>query len=67
MQATQRLFAGTGVRKLPISRETPFNLVIHDELGALLAYGDRTVARDLRKKLAGPGDRALHDRAGLYV
>jgi S-DNA-T family DNA segregation ATPase FtsK/SpoIIIE len=39
MQATPRLFAGDGVRKLPISQETPFNLLILDELGALLAYG----------------------------
>jgi S-DNA-T family DNA segregation ATPase FtsK/SpoIIIE len=68
MQATQRLFAGNGVRKLAMSRETPFNLLILDELGALLAYGDGTVARDLRKKLSLVGSQGRvtgHSMIGL--
>jgi S-DNA-T family DNA segregation ATPase FtsK/SpoIIIE len=57
MQATQRVYAGNGVRKLPISREHPFNLLVLDELGALLAYGDGSIARDLRKQLALVGSQ----------
>jgi hypothetical protein len=69
MQATQRAFAGDGTRKITVSRETPLNLLILDELGALLAYGDPGTARDLRKQLSLVGSQgratgAFHGRAG---
>ncbi|WP_134661668.1 MULTISPECIES: FtsK/SpoIIIE domain-containing protein [unclassified Amycolatopsis] len=52
LRRVQRDFAATGKRKITMSRETPLNLLIVDEIGALLAYGDGTIARTLRKDLA---------------
>ncbi|MGW4521036.1 FtsK/SpoIIIE domain-containing protein [Amycolatopsis sp. NPDC004378] len=52
MQATQRRFAFLRRRTIRPSRETPLNILILDELGALLAYGDPLVARETRRKLA---------------
>ncbi|WP_344431925.1 FtsK/SpoIIIE domain-containing protein [Amycolatopsis minnesotensis] len=68
MQATQRAFASGQHRRLTVSRETPLNLLILDELGALLAYGDPMVARELRRQLAlvGSQGRATgHSMIGL--
>src|SRR5699024_3554756 len=58
----------TGNRKVSISRETPLDLLILDELGALLAYGDAGASRALRKSLAlvGSQGRATgHTMLGL--
>lgn len=52
LQRVQREFSEAGTRKLELSRVTPLNVLIIDEIGSLLAYGDGTVARNLRKKLA---------------
>ncbi|UOX91349.1 cell division protein FtsK [Amycolatopsis sp. FBCC-B4732] len=57
LRAVQQSFAGTGRRKIEVSRETPLNLLIIDEIGALLAYGDGTIARNLRKLLAIVGSQ----------
>jgi S-DNA-T family DNA segregation ATPase FtsK/SpoIIIE len=68
MRATQRGFSDTGNRKVTVSRETPLNLLILDEMGALLAYGDGTTARELRKllSLVGSQGRATgHSMIGL--
>ena len=52
LQRVQREFSEQGTRKIELSRVTPLNLLIVDEIGALMAYGEGTVARNLRKKLA---------------
>jgi S-DNA-T family DNA segregation ATPase FtsK/SpoIIIE len=68
MQATQRALAGEGNRKVTVSRLTPLNLLILDEMGALLAYGDAGTARDLRKQLglaASQGRATGHSMIGL--
>ncbi|MEU4675171.1 FtsK/SpoIIIE domain-containing protein [Amycolatopsis sp. NPDC023774] len=52
IRRVQRDFAATGQRKITMSRETPLNLLIIDEIGALLAYGDAGIARTIRKELA---------------
>src|SRR5690606_2289634 len=52
LQRVQREFSEQGTRKIELSRVTPLNLLIIDEIGALMAYGEGTVARNLRKKLA---------------
>ncbi|OLF17298.1 FtsK/SpoIIIE domain-containing protein [Actinophytocola xanthii] len=51
----QRRLAGRGKRKLSVSAENPINLLIADELGALLAYGDH--ARENRRNLALVGSQ----------
>ena len=68
MQATQSTLAEQGKRKITPSRETPLNLLVLDEMGALLAYGDGGAARSLRKNLAlvGSQGRATgHSMIGL--
>ncbi|GAB3479380.1 FtsK/SpoIIIE domain-containing protein [Amycolatopsis cihanbeyliensis] len=68
MQAVQRRLSAEGQRKITVSRETPLNLLILDEIGALLAYGDGADARELRKLLAlvGSQGRATgHSMHGL--
>lgn len=68
MEQTQRSLSNTGDRKVTISRQTPLDLLILDELGALLAYGDAGASRDLRKSLAlvGSQGRATgHTMLGL--
>lgn len=68
MQATQGRFAEQGTRKVVPSAVTPLNLLILDEMGALLAYGDANIARGLRKSLAlvGSQGRATgHSMVGL--
>ena len=68
MEQTQRWLSNTGNRKVSISRETPLDLLILDELGALLAYGDAGASRALRKSLAlvGSQGRATgHTMLGL--
>ncbi|MEU6645494.1 FtsK/SpoIIIE domain-containing protein [Saccharomonospora sp. NPDC046836] len=57
LRAVQRSFAETGKRKITVSRETPLNLLILDEIGALLAYGDGAISRNLRKQLAIVGSQ----------
>lgn len=52
MQAVQRTFATLRRRSVKPSRETPLNILILDELGALLAYGDPLIARETRRQLA---------------
>ncbi|WIX81718.1 FtsK/SpoIIIE domain-containing protein [Amycolatopsis carbonis] len=52
IRRVQRDFAATGQRKITMSRETPLNLLIIDEIGALMAYGDGSIARTIRKDLA---------------
>lgn len=51
----QSVLGGKGKRTLTVSRETPINLLIADEMGALLAYGD--YARDNRRNLAVVGSQ----------
>jgi S-DNA-T family DNA segregation ATPase FtsK/SpoIIIE len=68
MQAVQRGFAADGKRKITVSRESPLNLLILDEMGALLAYGDSGTARELRRQLSlvGSQGRATgHSMLGL--
>ncbi|SFJ41480.1 DNA segregation ATPase FtsK/SpoIIIE, S-DNA-T family [Amycolatopsis sacchari] len=68
MQATQRMLAEQGQRKITPSPVTPLNLLVLDEMGALLAYGDASVARGLRRQLAlvGSQGRATgHSMVGL--
>lgn len=50
MEATQRLLRSQGQRKFRLSAETPLNLLILDELGAITAYSD--LVRLVRKDLA---------------
>lgn len=50
MERVQHATAEQGKRAFTPSRETPLNVLIADELGALLAYGDS--ARELRKPMA---------------
>ncbi|TKG57844.1 FtsK/SpoIIIE domain-containing protein [Prauserella endophytica] len=57
LRSVQRTFADNGKRKITVSRETPLNLLIVDEIGALLAYGDGSIARNLRKQLAIVGSQ----------
>ncbi|MFD9893540.1 FtsK/SpoIIIE domain-containing protein [Amycolatopsis sp. NPDC059027] len=52
LRATQQRCAAAGVRKLPLSRENPMNILVLDEIGAILAYGDAVIARTVRKHLA---------------
>ncbi|GAB3566007.1 FtsK/SpoIIIE domain-containing protein [Amycolatopsis endophytica] len=68
MQATQRSLAEQGKRKITPSPITPLNLLILDEMGALLAYGDGGTARSLKRQLAlvGSQGRATgHSMIGL--
>jgi DNA segregation ATPase FtsK/SpoIIIE, S-DNA-T family len=53
MRATQRDLAASGVRKFTPSRETPLNILMMDELAALMAFGDQ--ARFYRKALTEVG------------
>jgi len=55
LDAGQRRLAGRGKRQLVVSAENPINLLIADELGALLAYGDH--ARENRRNLALVGSQ----------
>ncbi|MBK1785585.1 FtsK/SpoIIIE domain-containing protein [Prauserella cavernicola] len=57
LRAVQRGFAENGKRKITVSPETPLNVLVIDEIGALLAYGDGTVSRNLRKQLAIVGSQ----------
>ncbi|ASR37964.1 cell division protein FtsK [Prauserella marina] len=57
LRATQRAFADNGARKITVSQQTPLNLLILDEIGALLAYGDSSISRNLRKQLAIVGSQ----------
>ncbi len=53
MQVVQRQLAAEGARKFTPSRETPLNLLIMDELAALMAFGDH--ARTYRRLLTEVG------------
>jgi S-DNA-T family DNA segregation ATPase FtsK/SpoIIIE len=55
MKTVQHAVAGKGKRKVPASTEHPLNVLILDELGALLAYGDH--ARENRRNLALVGSQ----------
>ncbi len=48
-QEAQRRHAADGVAKFSLSRETPFNLLVLDEMAALLSFGRNS--RDIRKML----------------
>lgn len=68
MQATQRHLSEQSRRKITPSTETPVNLLIADELGALLAYGERSTAAETKRLLAlvGSQGRATgHSMLGL--
>lgn len=68
MQATQRSLAEHGKRKITPSPQTPLNLLVLDEMGALLAYGDPSTSRGVRRQLAlvGSQGRATgHSMVGL--
>ncbi|WP_019808778.1 FtsK/SpoIIIE domain-containing protein [Saccharomonospora halophila] len=68
MRATQRTVSERGGRKITPSPETPVNLLVLDELGALLAYGERSVASEIKRFLAlvGSQGRATgHSMLGL--
>lgn len=53
LEATERRLAEQGLRKFAVSRETPLNLLVLDELGSLLGWGDH--ARAMRKLLSYVG------------
>lgn len=53
LEATERRLATEGRRKFAVSRETPLNLLVLDELGSLLGWGDH--ARAMRKLLSYVG------------
>ncbi|MBB4906362.1 FtsK/SpoIIIE domain-containing protein [Actinophytocola algeriensis] len=55
LKTAQQDLGGKGKRTLTVSVETPVNLLILDEMGALLAYGD--YARDNRRNLAVVGSQ----------
>jgi DNA segregation ATPase FtsK/SpoIIIE, S-DNA-T family len=55
MKATQKRVGGKGKRKVPASVQNPLNVLILDELGALLAYGD--YPRDNKRALALVGSQ----------
>src|ERR1044072_358916 len=57
MIATQARAGGKGKRKMPPSVEHPWNVLVLDEMGALLAYGDPSDARANRKNLALVGSQ----------
>ncbi|NKQ57580.1 cell division protein FtsK [Amycolatopsis sp. K13G38] len=57
MQTTQRGLAEQRKRTITPSPQTPLNLLILDELGALLAYGDSGTARDIKRNLALVGSQ----------
>jgi S-DNA-T family DNA segregation ATPase FtsK/SpoIIIE len=68
MQAAQRDFADRRVRRLSVSRETPINLLIVDEMAALMAYGDYAIAKQVRGHLALVGSQGRasgHTMVGL--
>lgn len=49
---TQARLKDAGLRKAPVSREYPLNILIMDELAEILAYGDRELTRNNRQALA---------------
>ncbi|EHR52150.1 DNA segregation ATPase, FtsK/SpoIIIE family [Saccharomonospora marina XMU15] len=68
MQATQQALSGQGKRAITPSPVTPLNLLVLDEMGALLAYGDPSVGRGLRRQLAligSQGRASGHSMLGL--
>lgn len=68
MHARQRELQERRQRKSRPSPETPLDLLILDEVGALLAYGDGAAARELKRQLAliGSQGRATgHTMIGL--
>lgn len=52
LRETEESLADQGKRKFTPSRETPLNLLMMDELGALLSFGDYSVAKELRRLLS---------------
>lgn len=52
MKARQELMRTTGVRSLPVDRDTPLELVMIDEMAMLTAYGDRGDVREALRLLA---------------
>jgi S-DNA-T family DNA segregation ATPase FtsK/SpoIIIE len=55
LERVQRMLAEQGERKFSISRETPLNLLIIDEMAALLGFGDVVVVRAMKKALSYVG------------
>lgn len=55
LRTVRRDLGGQGRRKFTPSRETPLNLLVIDELAALMAFGDAGNAREYRKLLAEVG------------
>lgn len=69
MVDTQARMRKTGIRKNTITVQTPWNLLVIDEMAMLTAYGDRTTVRDALRLLAEiltQGRAADHTVAG-YV
>jgi len=52
MKARQELMRTSGVRTLPVDRDTPLELVMIDEMAMLTAYGDRGDVREALRLLA---------------
>jgi S-DNA-T family DNA segregation ATPase FtsK/SpoIIIE len=52
LRETEESLADQGKRKFTPSQDTPLNLLMMDELGALLSFGDYAVAKELRKLLS---------------
>ncbi|RSM80414.1 cell division protein FtsK [Kibdelosporangium aridum] len=64
MRETQRKLAAEGLRKTTPSRETPLNLLMIDELAALMAFGDN--ARFYRKALTEVGTQGRATGHGMF-
>ncbi|GDY28770.1 FtsK/SpoIIIE domain-containing protein [Gandjariella thermophila] len=69
LRETQRRLSAAGLRKVTTpSREFPLNVLMMDELGMLMAYGDSRLARDYRSWLAEIGSQGratLHSMMGF--
>ncbi|WP_320069333.1 cell division protein FtsK [Micromonospora sp. RTGN7] len=51
MQGRKRVLAEQGRRTFELSRETPLDLLVVDELGAVTGYGDRSLTRGVQAVL----------------
>lgn len=52
LRRTEELLAEQGKRKFSPSLETPLNLLVMDELGALTGFSDYTIAKAMRQQLS---------------
>jgi DNA segregation ATPase FtsK/SpoIIIE, S-DNA-T family len=69
LRETQRRLAETGDRKVTVpSREFPLNLLMMDEIGQLMAYGDASHARNYRRwfaEIGSQGRATMHSMMGF--